>query len=342
MDKFNEFMKLNANLYDENSILIIICNAKSKTEIKKNYKGFSIDTEFLDDNELNQISDMASKLDIPFRIFYDEKDFMSTIINMDSKYYKRLIVYNSAQNGVGPGRKALIPSFCKYFSIRITGSDTYRVCLCRDKFAVNSILKANGIKVPYSILFNEKFAQSDIFGKAIAKPLYESASIGISKKNIFDFTNPPLNYLKNLRKDLNQPLLLQEFIDGYEFEIPVLSGEKSTYVFPPVVMHKNESSLIMGDDIMDYTSVYYDDYYFGTLPAQYNEGTVMETANEVVKLLNLKGLCRVDFRMKINGDFYVTDVATNPHFVEHSCVNHAFNKINMTGADILRTILLLS
>ncbi len=342
MDKFNEFMKLNANLYADNSILIIICNAKNKTEIKKNYKGFSIDTEFLDDNELNQISEMASKLEIPFRIFYDEEDFMATIINMDKKNYNRLIVYNSAQNGVGPGRKALIPSFCKYFSIRITGSDTYRVCLCRDKFAVNSILKANGIKVPYSILFNGEFTQPNISGKAIAKPLYESASIGISKQNIFDFSNPPIDYLKNLRKDLNQPLLLQEFIDGYEFEIPVLSGKKSTYVFQPVVMHKNEYSLIMGDDIMDYTSVYYDDYYFGALPTEYNEEPIMEVAKEVVKLLNLRGLCRVDFRMKINGDFYVTDVATNPHFVEHSCVNYAFNKINKTGTDILKTILLLS
>ncbi len=117
MLKFNEFLEANSNKLKDDTVLLIVCNAKSKTVASQNYNDFSIDTEFLSDDELNEITGMAQAQGIPFRIFYDEKDFMENLLLNDSKYFDRFIVYNSAQNGVGPGRKALIPSICKYFNI---------------------------------------------------------------------------------------------------------------------------------------------------------------------------------------------------------------------------------
>ena len=147
----------------------------------------------------------------------------------------------------GPGRKALIPSICKYLNLRHTGSDSYRVCLCRDKFAIASILEANNIKVPKFQLYkgNNDLSLSEKT-KYIAKPLYESSSIGISKNNIFYGNNIPYTYLNTLIKNLKQPLLIQEFISGYEIEVPILAGKQSLYAFSPVVLHKNNNSLIIG------------------------------------------------------------------------------------------------
>lgn len=187
MIEFNEFLKANSNEIKKYTVLLTVCNAKSKTVTSKNYKGFSIDTEFLSDEELNEITDMAIGQGIPFRIFYDERDFMENLLLNDSKNFEHFIVYNSAQNGVGPGRKALIPSICNYFGIRYTGSNPYRVCLCRDKFAVNSLLSTAKIMVPKSELYyNEKTTLNlDCNATYIAKPIYESSSLGIMKKNIF-------------------------------------------------------------------------------------------------------------------------------------------------------------
>ena len=38
---------------------IIVCNKKDKTVIKDNYKGSSIETEFLSEDEFNQLFEMA-------------------------------------------------------------------------------------------------------------------------------------------------------------------------------------------------------------------------------------------------------------------------------------------
>lgn len=337
----DEFIKNNSNELKDNCVLLIVCNTKSDTIVNGNYDNFSINTEFLSDDELQEITSMAVSLDLPFRIFYDEKDFIDNIITANN--LDRFIVYNSAQNGVGPGRKALIPSICKYLNIRHTGSDSYRVCLCRDKFAIASILKANNIKVPKFQLYkgNNDLSLSEKT-KYIAKPLYESSSIGISKNNIFYGNNIPYTYLNTLIKNLKQPLLIQEFISGYEIEVPILAGKQSLYAFSPVVLHKNNNSLIIGDEILDYNLIFNDDYTFSSLPNNINDKEVKETAIKTAELLGLNGLCRVDFRLKLNGEFFVTDVSTNPHFINHSSVNFAFKKEGKTDSDIFKTILMLS
>ena len=325
---------------------IIVCNKKDTTVIKSNYKGSSIETEFLSEDEFNQLFEMAYSLNIPFDIFTSELDFIKTIIEKKEKIKnKNIIIYNSAQNGTGAGRKSLIPAFCNLFNLTHTGSDAYRVSLCRDKFAINSILKANNINVPNSFLCNGNTI-SDLTltqGKYLIKPLYESASIGITNQNIFTSEHIPVDYIKSLCIELNQSMLIQEFIDGYEFEIPILRKGEDILIFDPVILSLKNHTLYMGDDILDYDRIYNDDYMFSNMPEElssYKE-PLKATAYNVANLLELNGLCRVDGRITKNGDYFVTDVSTNPHFIKHSSVTHAFHNNNYTDSDIFKSILLL-
>lgn len=98
----------------------------------------------------------------------------------------------------------------------------------------------------------------------------------------------------------------------------------------------------MGKAILDYDSIYDDNYYFSSFPKEFDKTTIMEISKKVTHLLGLKGLCRVDFRFVNNNTFYVTDVSTNPHFIKHSSVNYAFKQLGKKDQDIFKTILLLS
>ncbi|MFQ9065415.1 MAG: ATP-grasp domain-containing protein [Eubacterium sp.] len=325
---------------------IIVCNKKDKTVIKDNYKGSSIETEFLSEDEFNQLFEMAYSLNIPFDVFTSELDFMKTIIDkIDEIKNKRIIVYNSAQNGTGAGRKSLIPAFCNLLGLKHTGSDAYRVSLCRDKFAINSILKSNNIKVPNSFLCDVNSVSNLILpqGKYLIKPLYESASIGIKNKNIFTSEHIPINYIKSLCIELNQSMLIQEFINGYEFEIPILRKDEDILIFDPVILSLESNTLYMGDNILDYDKIYNDNYIFSNMPKELliYEKPLKLTAYNVAKLLELNGLCRVDGRITKDGDYFITDVSTNPHFIKHSSVNYAFHNNNYTDSDIFKAILLL-
>ena len=309
----------------------------------KKYGRFSTDTEYLSDDELMQITKMACAQDIFFRIFTCEDAFIKYVL-YEKTNLNRLIVYNSAQSGTGAGRKSLIPAICQYYHIRYTGSDSYRVSLCRDKWAISTLLKNLSIPTPNSILFycGKPLSFVDPDTKYIAKPIHESASIGIRSENIFFGRDIPIKYLIKLEKTMQQPLILQEFISGYELEVPVLASRKEIYAFKPVSLYQIEQSQMMGDQILDYDRIYNDDYSFGSLPPDIRDDDIKETACTIAKVLQLSGLCRIDFRLRANGEFYITDVSTNPHFIQHSSVNYAFRRVGLHDKDIFHTILALS
>lgn len=341
MQNLEKFLLENQNPIPADAVILVVCNSKRETKINQNYGSFSIDTEFLSNDELSEIVSMVAAQDLPFRVFYDEKDFLNLLLSLEIDS-DRLIVYNSAQNGIGPGRKALIPSICKYFGIRCTGSDPYRVCLCRDKFATFSILKTAGLPAPQSFLyFGDSVPQLELDVKYIAKPIYESSSIGITDKNIFIGKDFPMKHLQTLIETLSQPLMIQKFISGFEIEVPLLAGKNGFFLFDPVVLYRG-SNPMMGDEILDYERIYNDDYSFTDLPCGCDVAEICNTAQKAAKLLGLKGLCRVDFRLTEDGEFFITDVSTNPHFINHSSVNYNFKKLGLSDKDIFHTIIVLS
>lgn len=323
---------------------IIVCNKKDTTKIINNYSHSSIETEFLNEDEFQQLFEMAYSQHLPFDIFTSEIDFMTNIIqNYPKLKNKNIVVYNSAQNGTGAGRKSLIPAFCNLLQLTCTGSDAYRVSLCRDKFAINCILKANNINVPLSFLCHDINEIELPKGKYLIKPLYESASIGITNENIFYSDNIPNKYIDELIIKLKQPVLIQTFIDGYEFEIPILKRNEDILIFEPVVLSLNEENNYMGANILDYKKIFDDNYIFSQMPTEmcvYNNA-LEETARHVAELLELNGLCRIDGRITKEGSFYITDVSTNPHFIHHSSVNFAFHSNNYSDSDIFKSILYL-
>lgn len=343
MDKltlYHNFIEKNARTLGKDANLIIVCNAKDSSSQKNTYSNFDVSTEFLSSEEVNQLKDMAYSTKMNFEIFFDELDFIRKILKIDTKSYSKIVVYNSAQSGTGPGRKTLIPSFCKYLNILCTGSGAHAVSLCRDKLATNALLSMNNIPAPKSFLFDDKLVLDDI-KTYIAKPLYESSSIGISDKNIFSGKDIPRTYLNTLSNDLDQPILIQEFICGYEIELPILSKNEEFFCFDPVCLYLDESKKSMDNRILNYDLIYNDSYKFCDLPINYNCKNLKKTAQKVVQLLGLNGLCRVDFRIDTSGKFFVTDVSTNPHFVSHSSVNYAFSKLKLTPSDIFKSIICL-
>ena len=99
----------------------------------------------------------------------------------------------------------------------------------------------------------------------------------------------------------------------------------------------------MGESILNYEKIYNDSYCFGDLPEHQQKYVtkIKKAAKEVVQILGLNGLCRVDGRLTKKGEFYITDVSTNPHFIKHSSVNYAFSKLGYTDKELFRIILTL-
>lgn len=328
--------------------IILVSNIKDQTKTV-DYSIHSVSTEFFSENELEELITGFRQFGFYTELFTDEIDFMKSVIdnNFNDSKKKYSIVYNTSQRGTGPGRKSLIPAFCNLYNIPTVNSNAYVVSLCRHKFHTNCILHSLGINAAKSWFFDKKFGW--LFGKqpdenslVIAKPTYESASIGIDTKSIFKFNKNIYTKLVNLSRIYNQPITVQQFIDGYEVEVPLLILDEPTAILPVGII-VNEKKLL-GREILTYNIVYNDLYSFYIFDEIQNSkiAEIVNTAENVAKSIGIQGFGRVDFRIDINGNYYVTDVSTNPHITRHGSFFHLFNHLGYQQKDLLATLIALT
>lgn len=91
--------------------LYAVCNTKDNGVSYENFNKFDIRTEYLSDNEFEQIDNMLNKCLTVEKYFFDEIEFINFVCNANPDN-KTMVVYNSAQSGTSIGRKSLIPAFC--------------------------------------------------------------------------------------------------------------------------------------------------------------------------------------------------------------------------------------
>ena len=69
-ENFEEFIMSASRPLPNGSNLLIVCNTKNKTLISNDYSNFKVNTEYLNDNEEQEIMDLAYKLNLPLHVYF--------------------------------------------------------------------------------------------------------------------------------------------------------------------------------------------------------------------------------------------------------------------------------
>lgn len=345
MSDINLLRKLLTNVdklikFDELHIFLVVNT--NEENVEDDFSKFSITTEYYSNDELSQIISSLRRLKTIVHLFREENSFIAAFIN-NKLFLDNALVINSAQSGTGPGRKSLIPAFCNLNNLKYSGSNAYVVSLCRNKYHVNKLLQSHNIPVPNSWLYDTEWFDDSIpteGTKVITKPIYESASIGISNESKFDYDQSKISFIEKLSKITQQPIMVQEFVGGYEVEVPIICFETKVYTLCAVGISLNNSTYL-GDNFLTYEDVFLDGYAFYDF-GEFNPELSIQLliyAKKVGRTLGINGLGRVDFRIDKDNNYFVTDVSTNPHLIKHSSYNYAFEKCGLNSHDIYKTVI---
>lgn len=323
--------------------IIMTTSNKQQTDNTTDYLGNSVKAEFFSDQEEFLIFQTLQELGFCVKQFFNEEDFIKFITN-HCETLSKYIVLNSAQKGTKIGRKSLIPSICDLYGVKYIGSNPYIVSLCRDKYRTSCILKQNGIRTPQSWLYDARYGwlngSPDNFNQLlIIKPNYESSSIGIDESNIGYYDSHFINKIKELSSCYKQEILIEEFIEGYETENPIINYREPLGFFPVAINLDNKP--YMGKRILNYNNRAVDNYTFIDFSKTFPElsGQLIKTAYKTVKLLSITGFGRVDFRIDSNEKFYVTDISTNPHYTLKSSYNFVFQQLGLNYEDLISCLI---
>lgn len=295
------------------------------TPLVSNFKGYNIETRFYSDEEAEGFLISLRTAGISVFPFFREDGFISWVLSSEfSLQHKRTFAFSSGASVPGAGSKTLIPAFCALHGIEVMGPDAHVASLARHKFHTLSLLQASGIPTPRTHFFvpetgwlNGSFPT--VGQKIIIKPSHEAASIGIDATSVVEYQPKLDRFIADKAHHFRQPMTVQEFVNGFEIEVP-LFRYGGTWHTPMPVGLSLDGVADLGSRFLDYDTVADDRYQFYDFSSlsQYNHDLISTYSIQAASLLGMRDFGRVDFRVNEKGDPYVIDISTSPYISRHS------------------------
>ena len=198
-----------------------------------------------------------------------------------------------------------------------TGSSSYALALSQDKRKIKHILDDAGIPTPKWQVYTPFCLPEWTSFPAIIKPAFEHCSLGISSHSVVE---TPLELRRQVADMLNtfqQPVLVEEFIDGRELIVSVL-GNGRVYMLPPAEMDFSDVQdihcrLRTYDSKFDVASPSYDAgrLRLHAMLTDQQRQTLQAIVQATYHVTNCRDYARLDIRLR-EGHFYVLDVNPNP------------------------------
>jgi D-alanine-D-alanine ligase len=244
-------------------------------------------------------------------------------VGITLKMLNPAFVFNLVESVNGRGSLIhLAPSFLDYLGISYTGSKTEAMFLTSNKVVSKSFLVACGINTPMAYTLSSLKHDIPVKGRFIIKSAWEHASIGLSQDSVISVEDASelISELKKARKRMKGECFCEEYIDGREFNVGLLSGENGVEVLPPaeILFVDYPSGKLK---IVDYRAKWktksfeylHTDRSFNFGPEDEQIIKSLKTiAVECWNLFGLKGYARVDFRVDGSGKPWVLEINANP------------------------------
>lgn len=326
----------------KNKNVSLIINIRGKSLPKE--RG-SILTEFYELDEADQIMSGMKEAGIIVHLYTNEIEYLIDKLQGEER---DLVAFNLGRNGVSLTKKSLIPMICSVNHLKYTGSDAYVTALCRNKFHYTFLLESLDVRIPrtevyfsgYKCCTKNKLNSQD---RVIVKPAYEAASRGIHEDSVLSYSDTlqiQHKVAELFQEFQKHPVLVQEFIEGFEIEVPIFVHQGKPEALMPVGLSIKNTRYI-GNQILDYTrsSLYDYEYYNYAEEDHKTSNELVKEAKRVASLLGIKGYGRVDFRVDSNGKYYVIDISTHPFIMSHSSFAYALEKMNIPYSDLFKCII---
>jgi D-alanine-D-alanine ligase len=211
------------------------------------------------------------------------------------------------------GEDGVVQGFAQMMHIPIVGCHVLGSAMCMDKDVTKRLLMQEGIPVVASTVYRRGEPELDYatlsreFGETLfVKPANSGSSVGVSKvTDAASFVQAVTEALKYDHK-----VLIERAVSGREIECSMLGND-----------HPQAS--VLGEIIPGEEFYSYDDKYAPNTKSQVvlNVGLpqeqsdyIRELAIRTYKVLECRGLARIDFFLTDGGEVYVNEVNTMPGF----------------------------
>jgi D-alanine-D-alanine ligase len=242
-------------------------------------------------------------------------DFMNEVAELSLK--RPDFVFNLVESINNKGELCyFVPALLNMYSIPYTGNPVEAMFITTSKALTSKTLKNAGINNPggYS---PSQYKQLTPGKRYIIKPIWEDGSLGITGESVFTFTQ---DFVPKLKEYKDSHWLIEDFIDGREFNISMLAGENGPEVMPPAEMVFHNFSPDK-PKIVDFKAKWEEGTFEyentirrfpGVELSPVLRKRIMSATLQCWHVFGLKGYARVDMRIDENDNPFIIEVNANP------------------------------
>lgn len=261
---------------------------------------------------------------------------LSTVDNLDVD-----IVFNICEGFRGRNRESEVPIILEMHGIPFVGADALTLGVTLDKVVAKKCFRADGVPTAgffRAYLGDDLKKLNTLSYPLIVKTSQEGTSKGLtaaSRVQTFEELKKQVDIINTVYK---QPALVEEFISGTEFTVPVI-GNKNPQAMP-VVQYKMNGSLNLGDNFYTYQHVVEKSVEY-LCPAQIPQELAVKLQRIAIaayKSVDCRDFGRVDFRVDKKGNPYVLEINPLPNLSEEEVFGLFPKHIGSTYAKVLNGI----
>lgn len=338
-----------------NEAKILVCY-NEPAKVYRNYIGKNVvsDEENVDMSEtgmLEHINDIVSGLQLYFKdveTFAFSADVERAISSISS--YSPDVILNFVESVEGKANyEAYTAGLYELLGFNYTGNIPLCLGLCLNKARTKQLLQSGNIKTPgfYIAKFNTVIDPESFKLKfpVILKLLNEDASIGISELSVVNSVEEVNKRLAFLFKTYRQDVIIEEFINGREFNVSILGGDVlpiSEIIFSG--LPKGLPKIVTYEGKWSPNSTYYK-YTNPNCPADIESelrAKIETAAKEAYELMNCRDYARIDIRLSRSGVPYVIEVNPNPDLSQDAGFARAARAKGLSYPELLYAIVSLA
>ncbi len=258
------------------------------------------------------------------------------------------IIFNLCESAFGKSSFEMnIAALLELYGLEHTGSGPLTLGLALDKGLTKDILNSRDIMTPEYAVLREpptKLKRSLKF-PLIVKPLMEDASVGIDSGAVVKTMKALRNRVEFIITTFKQPAIVEEYIDGREFNIAVLGNGRNMKVLPPSEIDftgfPDELPKIVCYEAKWVTESHLYKKSKPVCPADVPDSvrTELETvALKAYETMGCRDYARVDVRVGEDGNIKVLEVNPNPDISKDAGVARAARAVGLEYPKLISSI----
>ena len=245
-----------------------------------------------------------------------------------------------------------VASILDTLQIPYTGSNPFTLGLCIDKIRVKKLLSYHKIPTPewdyvYSL---DDDIRDDLRYPLIVKPANTDNSIGITNDSVVRNKEELYRQLEKVLKEIGRPALIEEYIDGDEYDVPIIGSEDDDLRILPLARSIFDNLPENLWHIYPFESKYTDGGEYEKIMVQHPpknigkklEQLLGEIALDTYNILDCHDYGRIEIRVDKNNNPYVLELNPNPSLDADGCFSASAEMIGLDYGDFLEEIIRLA